>query len=61
MIDPKQIEAFDALVQWARDNQSWGLLTALVEDGPDAVTDFSQLLKDFTARADAKKDTRDIL
>jgi hypothetical protein len=61
MIDPQQLKAFDDLVRWARDNQSYALLNSLVEDGPDNVTDFAGLLVTFTARADAKKDTRDIL
>lgn len=42
-------EQWMKLVDWAADHRSWGLHTALVEEGPQSDVDYEKLLKDFSS------------
>lgn len=60
MILPKQQQDYDALVAYLRQTGGGACLNALVEDGPDNMTDFAGLLRDFKAR-DGDKGLNDFL
>jgi hypothetical protein len=47
LILPEQFEAWKACVEYAKQHHWWAVYHALSEDGPDDITDFVTLLKEW--------------
>jgi hypothetical protein len=42
-VSPNSREEYEKTVQWARDNKSWSMLNAMVEDGYSSDVDWRSL------------------
>jgi hypothetical protein len=51
MPEPFSREEYEKTVQWARDNKSWSMLNAMVEDGYSPDVDWRSLRRPRSAEA----------